>query len=244
MLERVVHAATKKELQHMRALLMGRDRGDSLPGGMQNEGLQCTDGDGEGSAHGSDRRVSTSQGDDRYSFHTNFHTTNVGSTKDAHECEPFGDAIQPEGENKMVASPHATEEDVVPVLECNTEQPHANDISPYANPAATPRTGKRRIGNAYTSQKRFTKVTPNTIKEEEMEEIRGGARQADNVATTDMAVVVPVAAASGLVHGPRGIHDTMGHSEEAKGWKTDTGTESTTLADSTPTVAVGDAPIP
>ncbi|KAJ8429909.1 LOW QUALITY PROTEIN: hypothetical protein Cgig2_025339 [Carnegiea gigantea] len=105
-LGRVAHAATKKELEHMRALLMGRDwGGDSLPGGTQNEGLQSTDGDGEGSAHASDRRVSTSQGDDRYSFHTNFHNADVGSAKDAQECEPFSDTMQPERKNEMVTPP-------------------------------------------------------------------------------------------------------------------------------------------
>ncbi|KAJ8439631.1 hypothetical protein Cgig2_021007 [Carnegiea gigantea] len=64
------------------------------------------------------------------------------------------------------------------------------------------------------------------------------------MATTDMAVVVPVAAAGSPDHGPRGIYDTMGHSEEAQGWRTDTGTEPTTSADNTPTVAAGDTPIP
>jgi len=127
-LERVTHAATKKELEHMRALLMGRGRRDSLPGGMQNEGLHCTDGDGEDNMHASDRRVSTSQGDDRYSFHTNFHTADVGRAEDAQEHEPFSDAMQPEGENEMVASSHVMEEDVVPTLECDTEQPHADDV--------------------------------------------------------------------------------------------------------------------
>ncbi|KAJ8430687.1 hypothetical protein Cgig2_018413 [Carnegiea gigantea] len=127
-LERASHIATKKELEHIRALLIGRGQGDSLPGGTQNEGLQCADEDGEGSMHARDRRLSTSQGDDRYSFYTNFHTADMGSAEDAHECEPFGDPMQPDGENEMVVSPHATEEDVVPTLECNTEQPHADDI--------------------------------------------------------------------------------------------------------------------
>ena len=77
-----------------------------------------------------------------------------------------------------------------------------------------------------------------------MEEIRGGARQADNVATTDMAFVVPVAAAGSRDHDPRGIHDTMGHSEDAQGQRTDAGIEQTTSADSTLTVVAGDAPIP
>ncbi|KAJ8427090.1 hypothetical protein Cgig2_011290 [Carnegiea gigantea] len=61
--------------------------------------------------------------------------------------------------------------------------------------------------------------------------------------TMDMAVVVPFAAAGNPDHGPRGIHDTMGHSKEAQGRRTDTGTEPTTSADNTPTIAAGDAPI-
>ena len=72
--------------------------------------------------------MSTSQGDYRYLFYTNFHNTDVGSTEDAQERAPFGDAMQPEGENEMVVSPHAMEEGVVPTLECNIEQPHADDV--------------------------------------------------------------------------------------------------------------------
>lgn len=88
-------------------------------------------------------------------------------------------------------------------------------ILSFVNPTAAPSTGNRRMRNAYTSRKRCRKATPNTSKEEEVEQIRGGARQVDNVPTTDMAVVVPVAAAGGPDHGPQGIHDTMGHSKEA-----------------------------
>ncbi|KAJ8450567.1 hypothetical protein Cgig2_020204 [Carnegiea gigantea] len=61
--------------------------------------------------------------------------------------------------------------------------------------------------------------------------------------TKVMAVIVPVAAAGGPDHGPRGSHDAMGQSEEDQLRKTDKGTEPTTAANSTPTVAVGDAPI-
>ncbi|KAJ8428908.1 hypothetical protein Cgig2_011650 [Carnegiea gigantea] len=214
-----------------------------------------------------------------YLFHTNFHATEVGSAEDAQEGEPFGDAMQPEGENEMVVSPYWTEGDVVPTLECDTEQPHADaigeegdvcmageesnssiakriwrsprrrqpsvkQISLFVNRATAPRTGKHRMGNVYTFRKQCRMATPNTSKEKELEEIRGGTRQPDNVVATDMAVVVPVAAAGGPVHGPRGIHDTIGHFEEAQGRKTDTGIELTTLADSTPTVAAGHAPIP
>ena len=82
-------------------------------------------------------------------------------------------------------------------------------ISPYVSPAATPRIGKRRMGNLHTSCKWSRKMTTNTRKEEEVEEIR----------------------------------DTKGHSEEEQVWKTDSGTEPTTSADSTPTVATGDDPI-
>ncbi|KAJ8427089.1 hypothetical protein Cgig2_011289 [Carnegiea gigantea] len=104
-LERVTHAATKKEPEHMRALLMGRGRGEQFPRGTQNEGLQCAGRDGEGSVHASDRRVSTSQGNDRYSFHTKFHNADMGSAEDAQERKPFGDTMLPEGENEMVAPP-------------------------------------------------------------------------------------------------------------------------------------------
>ncbi|KAJ8425203.1 hypothetical protein Cgig2_000552 [Carnegiea gigantea] len=123
-------------------------------------------------------------------------------------------------------------------------QPSVKQISPFINPAAAPRKGKRRMGNVYTSWKWFRKATPNTSKEEVVEEIRGGARYADNVATMDMAVVIPVAAAGGLDHGPRPIHDTMGHFEEAQGRKTNIGTEPTTSVGSTLTVVARDAPIP
>ncbi|KAJ8420116.1 hypothetical protein Cgig2_000796 [Carnegiea gigantea] len=73
----------------------------------------------EGRAYASDRRVSTSQGGDRYSFYTNFYNVDMGSADDAQERKPFGDAMQPEGENEVVA-PDVTEEDVVPIQECNT----------------------------------------------------------------------------------------------------------------------------
>ncbi|KAJ8436143.1 hypothetical protein Cgig2_033638 [Carnegiea gigantea] len=251
-LERVVHATTKKKLEHMRTLVMGSSWGDSLLGGIQNQGLQCANGDGEGSAHASDRRVSVSQGDDKYLFHTHLHTADVGSAKDAQEHEPFGDAMQHQGETEMVAALHATEEDVVPTLACDTEQPHtaavgeegdvrmagegsnssiakriqrsarrqqhsAKQIPLFVNPAAALRTSKRRMGNVYTSRKRCRKATPNASKGEEVEELRGGARQVDNVAATDMAVIVPIAVADDPDHGPLGIHNTMGHFEEAQG---------------------------
>ena len=80
-------------------------------------------------------------------------------------------------------------------------QPSAKQISLFVNLAAVSRMGKLRMGNVYMSRKWFRKVTPNTSKEEEVEEIRSGARQADNVATTDMAVVAPIAAVDGPDHG-------------------------------------------
>ncbi|KAJ8427173.1 hypothetical protein Cgig2_024705 [Carnegiea gigantea] len=80
-LEKVAQVATKKELEYIRELLIGRGQGDSLPGGMHNEGLQCADGDSEGSTYASERRVSISQGNDRHSFRSNLQTADVGALK-------------------------------------------------------------------------------------------------------------------------------------------------------------------
>ncbi|KAJ8430099.1 hypothetical protein Cgig2_022701 [Carnegiea gigantea] len=159
------------------------------------------------------------QDDNKQSFRTNLHTADVVSANDAQEREPFGEAMEPLGEKEMVASPNATEEDVVPRLKCNTEQPYADDvgeardvhiisegsnssipsakqISPYINLVVAPCTGKRRIRNVYTSRKRSRKATTNTSKEKEVEE------------------------------------------------KKNTGTELNIAADSSGTVTAGDAPIP
>ena len=84
-LERVAHAATKKELERMRELLMGMGQGDSVPGCMQHEGLQCVDEDGEGNVHAGEGRVRTSPGEDMHLFHTNLETASVGSTEDVQE---------------------------------------------------------------------------------------------------------------------------------------------------------------
>ncbi|KAJ8450568.1 hypothetical protein Cgig2_020205 [Carnegiea gigantea] len=202
-LERVAHAATKKGLEHMKALLMGRGQGGSLTGDMQNEGLQCADGDGEGSAHASDRRVSTSLGDDKHSFHSSLHTADVASAEDAQKRELFGKAIQPKGEKEMVASPMRQRKMWSPhwsTIQNNHMQttmvkrgwsnssiakrirrspqrrhPSAKRISLCVNPTAAPCTGKHRMGNIYASRKRSMKATTNTSKEEEVEEIRSGA---------------------------------------------------------------------
>ena len=44
---------------------------------------------------------------------TCIHSVNVGSAEDAQEREPFGEGIELVGEKEMVASPPATEDDVL-----------------------------------------------------------------------------------------------------------------------------------
>ncbi|KAJ8439632.1 hypothetical protein Cgig2_021008 [Carnegiea gigantea] len=181
-LERVANAAAKKELEHMRALLMGRGRGTVS------------------------REVRKIKGSSALMEMVKAACMQVTEESMSLSVTPCNLR-----EKMRWLRPHAMEEDVVPILECDIEEPHADDvgeegdvrmvgegsnssiakriwrspwrrqplakqISPFVNPAAAPRTGKRRMGNVYTSRKRFRKVTPNTRKEEEVEEIRGGAR--------------------------------------------------------------------
>ncbi|KAJ8424838.1 hypothetical protein Cgig2_031573 [Carnegiea gigantea] len=105
MLERVTYAATKKELEHMRALLLGRAWGDSLP------------------------------------------KDAVGEEGDVH--------MTGEGSNLSIAKW---------IWTSPRRQTSAKQISWFVNPAAVPRTGKRRMRNIYTSRKQYKKATPTQAK--------------------------------------------------------------------------------
>ncbi|KAJ8428408.1 hypothetical protein Cgig2_024554 [Carnegiea gigantea] len=257
-IERVAHAATKKELGRLRALLMGMGHGDSVLGSMQYEGLQCADEDGEGTVHAGEGRVCTSPGEDMHSFRTKIESANVGSGEDAQERDPFGEGKEPVGKKEMVASPAATEDYVLPTVDYNTtrhkrmqamersprrQQPSAKQVSPYVNPIAAVHTGKCTMRNMYTSRKQCRKASSTTSKEQKVEDIGVAATEVAMERTTVMAVVIPAAAAGNLDDGVGGIYDTVGHSEEEQLTKTEPVTERTTAVGTIQTGAARDAAI-
>ncbi|KAJ8425907.1 hypothetical protein Cgig2_015725 [Carnegiea gigantea] len=100
-LEKEAHDATKKELKHMRALLIGRGWGDSVPQGTQIEGVKLTHGV-EGSADTTDARIITSEGDDSHMLCTKLHAAEVVRAEDVRDREPLGDGMSHEGEMKWM----------------------------------------------------------------------------------------------------------------------------------------------
>ncbi|KAJ8424633.1 LOW QUALITY PROTEIN: hypothetical protein Cgig2_032813 [Carnegiea gigantea] len=267
MIERVAHAAIKKELEYLRALLIRMGRGDSAPG----------DEDDEGTMHAGEGRVCTSPGEDMHSFRTKIESANVGSGEDAQECDPFSEGMEP-----LHPSRRQRTKCSLHIVDCDTAQADAGDggeegvvrvggkgsnstiakrirrspcrwqpsskqVSPYVNSIAAARTGKCTMRNVCTSRKRSRKASSTTSKEQEVEDIGVAATEAAVEGMTVMAVVVPVAVAGSLDDGVGGIHDTVGHSEEEHKeehlTKTKPVTERTTAAETIQTCAAGDAPI-
>ena len=94
------------------------------------------------------------------------------------ECDteqPYADDVGEEGHVRMAGQ--VSNSSILKRIQRSPcrQQPSAKQISLFVNPATAPRTGKCRMGNVYTSRKCFRKMTPNTSKEEEVEEIRSGA---------------------------------------------------------------------
>ncbi|KAJ8425354.1 hypothetical protein Cgig2_021917 [Carnegiea gigantea] len=257
---------------------MGMGRGDSVPGVMQHEGLQCTDKDGEGTVHTGEGRVCTSPGKDMHSFCTKIESANVGSGEDAEERDPFGEGMEPGEEEEMIASPTAAEDYVLPAVDCDTAQADtsgrgeegivrvggegststivkriwrsprrrqrsAKQVSPYINPIASMRTGKRTMQNVYTSRKQSRKASSTTSKEQEVEDIGVAATEAAMKGMMVMAVVVQIAAVGSLDDGVGRNHDMVAHSEEEQLMKIESVTERTTAPEAIQTVHTMDEPI-
>jgi len=96
-LEKDAHGTTKKEIKHMKALFMGRGRGDSVSQGTQIKGIELAYG-AEGSVDTTDTRIITSKGDDSHALCTKLHTVLVARAKDVQDHEPLGDGMSHGGE--------------------------------------------------------------------------------------------------------------------------------------------------
>ncbi|KAJ8420424.1 hypothetical protein Cgig2_012537 [Carnegiea gigantea] len=133
-LEKEAHAAMKKKLECMRALLMGRGQEDSVTGGRQNEGLD---------AEVIETKIATSERDDSDTLYTKLYTADMASDEDGEDHERLGkcdltvtvgtvnsvsldDGTLHKGGNDMDDEAYATERNVIPMLECDIQP--ANDV--------------------------------------------------------------------------------------------------------------------
>ncbi|KAJ8444592.1 hypothetical protein Cgig2_013871 [Carnegiea gigantea] len=95
-IEKEAHAATKKELEYMRELLIGMGQEDSIPGCGQNEGLELAQR-AKGSRKAHETSIAASDHDNSDTIRNKLHNVDLASIEDVEECdvhlEPTGQVL-------------------------------------------------------------------------------------------------------------------------------------------------------
>ncbi|KAJ8423476.1 hypothetical protein Cgig2_013519 [Carnegiea gigantea] len=220
-LEKEAHNAMKKELEQMRALLVGRGRGDKDDDSQglcpklhdadvaRAEDVEVSESLGQGMSHEGRNEMDDSAYDTTENVVLRLKCdiqlpSNIAEEGEMHDA---GEGSKSSIAKRIRRSPRL-------------QHPSAKQISPYINP------GKWRIANVYTSRKRSRKAIAHTSKQQHEEEIGVTRVEVEQVTTRGVAIVPAPTAVQG--------EKWQGDDEDAG--ETNIGAEATTAAESTPTV--------